>query len=320
MNYGEFNPLGAPLTPPEGAERIDEPIAPASADEPDRNIEAFQEHGHVSVRYAQINAGVLNVTVPEASMPWRGYWFPYKTQRMYKDEAPLVKYDKFITRRAANTNPDSLTWEIENHARGRSWSGHCNGWAAAAIMTPEPKKAITDPITKITFSVTDQKALLTEANYCPKIVFYGRRNYGKPENDPSDIYPTTFHNVLTYFVGELNKPVLVDLMATPAVQNSVITGYTMNIRRLSSNTFDVDARVKVHLYDDELNEEPGVARSVTKKYRYILHTDSSGRVSSGSWISANPDFLWVPLSPGDCKDKNPMVDSFWVDEIFRVSK
>lgn len=315
-----FNPIGAPLTPPEGAERINEPISPTSAESVEEGIKVFeQEHGNVTVYPAIVTPGT--VTVQADHLPWRGYWFPYSTDRLHKgDNSPLAKYDKFIARRAASTNPGSQAWEHRNHNYGVGWSGHCNGWAAASTMTPEPTKPITDPYSGVTFSVSDLKGLLIERNYCPKIVFFGSRNWGKPGNDPSDIRPSTFHNVITYFIGVLKKPVLVDLMASPAVQNSVISGYTMKTTKTGSNSYVVEMKATVHLYDNQLSEETGVARSMTRTYRYTLRTNNDGRVVGGSWLSSNPDFLWVPLSAGECRDRNQIVDQFWVDEIFRFGK
>lgn len=231
----------------------------------------------------------------------------------------MAKYDKFIARRAANTNPGSQAWEKRYHNHGYGWSGHCNGWAAASVMTQEPTSPISDPFSGVTFSVADLKGLLIEQNYCPKIVFYGSRNYGKPGDNPRDIHASTFHNVLAYFIGQLKKPVLVDLMATRPVQNAVISGYTMKSTRIGTNTYSVEAKLRVHFYDDKHTEETGVAPSKTRTYRYTIRTDSSGYVRSGSWISDNPDFFWVPLAPADCGFRNKLIEQFWIDEIFRFA-
>lgn len=320
MYANGFNPIGAPLSPPKNAVRVLETMTPSASDSLQNGIRLFQEYGDIVVRADKINTGTFSAYVPEELTPWRGYWFPYSSRRMHHGEdSVLAKYDQFISRRTAATNPGAQKWEKRMHSRGFGWSGHCNGWAAASVLSREPKAPITDPFSGVTFGISDLKGLLIERHYCPKIVFYGSRNYGKPTDDPNDIYASTFHNVLTYFIGELKKPVLIDLMATRPVQNNAISGYTMKIKKTGANTYYVDAKVKVHLYDNQHTEETGEARSVIKNYRYTLRTSSAGYVTSGTWHSANPDFLWVPLAPGNCDFKNHVVEQLWVDEIFRFA-
>jgi hypothetical protein len=43
-----------------------------------------------------------------------------------------------------------------------------------------------------------------------------------------------------------------------------------------------------------------------------------GRPKSGQWLGRNPDFLWLPLAPGDCRDKNSVVHESWLKEIHRL--
>ncbi len=314
----DFNPIGAPLQPPQGAERVDDLIALSANESAEEGLKAFQEWGDVVVQAAQVKAGTVTASAPDESLPWRGYWWPYSSARLHNGpNSPLAKYDKFIARRAAGNGAGAQAWEKQHHSKGLAWSGHCNGWAAASIMEKEPKAPIYDSFSKVTFNISDQKALLSLRHYCPKLVFYGTRNNGRPGDDPRDIPASTFHNVISYFIGELKKPVLVDLMADRPVQNSVISGYTMRTTRTGANTYYVETSARVHLYDESIEEKPAVARSVTKLYSYTLTTDSNGHVVSGNWISANPDFLWVPLAPGECEDRNLTVDQFWIDEIAR---
>jgi hypothetical protein len=161
------------------------------------------------------------------------------------------------------------------------------------------------------------KGLLIERNYCPKTVFYGTRADGISTNPP--LSATTFHNVLTYFIGELKKPVLMDLLPTATVENTAISGYSMKITKNGSNSYYVEATLKVHSYDNQPIDEPGEAPSSPRLYAYMLNTNDSGQVIGGSWVTANPDFIWVPLAPGDCEEKNKVVEQFWIDEINRYA-
>lgn len=315
----DFNPLGAPLDPPAGAEIVPEPISPMSSESVDHGIRILQEFGNIPVVAALVKEGVHDASIPAENMPWRGYWFPRSSGRMHDgDDAPMAKYDRFIARRAANTNPGAIKWEKHEHNyKGIGWEGHCNGWAAASTMYREPKVPITDPFTGIVFKPNDLKGLLTELSYCPKLVSYGRRFEERPDDNPRDIHPATFHNVLTYFIGELKKPVNVDKMPTRPVHNAVISGYTMKIRRTGPQSFYVQARVRIHNYDEKLVDELGEAPYFDRNLAYSLSTDRAGFVTGGGWATDNPDFLWVPLSPASCAEKNAAIEEFWVEEILK---
>lgn len=314
---GDFSPTGAPLRPPAGSERIAEPSLTTAADAPDSSLHPLWDYADIQIHPIKVQAGEIQATVPPESMPWRGYWFPYSSGRLHNgDDSPLAKYDKFISRRADQSNLGSQKWEKANHFyHGVSWSGHCNGWAAASVMAPEPKKPITDPFSGVTFKVSDLKGLLIVRHYCPKLVFYGSR--ADESSTGGILSASTFHSVLTYFIGELKKPVAMDIFPGPTVENSVVTGYQMKITRSGARSFYVQASLEDHNYDNNIVEEPGVAPSQTKTYAYTLSTNDDGEILSGSWASRNPDFLWVPIAPGDCEERNKTVDPFWVDEILK---
>jgi hypothetical protein len=114
------------------------------------------------------------------------------------DLAPLRKYDLFVERRHGE-NPGAAYLELkgdgdgfEHHIYGAKkqeyddegisygWWGHCNGWAAAAIMEREPYAPITAE--GIRFDVADLKGLLTESYWGVRSYFSGRR-YNKPSDE-----------------------------------------------------------------------------------------------------------------------------------------
>ena len=113
--------------------------------------------------------------------------------------SPLRKYDLFIERREG-TSPGAAHLELQgddardfhHHLHGArkqdyddrgvsyGWWGHCNGWAAAAIMEREPIAPITAE--GIRFEVGDLKGLLTESYWGVNSDFTGRR-YNKPSDE-----------------------------------------------------------------------------------------------------------------------------------------
>src|SRR4051812_25694677 len=68
-----------------------------------------------------------------AGNPWVGPWWPYSAGGI-QDAANL--YEK------ASGKTGAVSWESSNHGPEtpelQDWWGHCNGWAAAAALFPEP--------------------------------------------------------------------------------------------------------------------------------------------------------------------------------------
>ena len=139
----------------------------------------------------------------------------------------LSPMDKFAVSEylAGKTYPNPFyisAWEILNsyNPGGESWWGHCNGWAAAAILTHEPReeRVITAGETEITFSTADLKGLLTESHYSTLSIFYGER-YNGEEDDISDLTPAHFHKLITFYLKEQGVPFVFDTTASEAVWN-----------------------------------------------------------------------------------------------------
>ncbi|HVK62088.1 MAG TPA: hypothetical protein VM432_11075 [Bdellovibrionales bacterium] len=312
-----WSPLPAPLEPPTDAEKVKQPISPMSTKSTDSVIEVFrnapEQPDDITVRME----GVQTVTVKEKLLPWRGYWFPLKSGRMHNgSNSPTAKFDRYVAARTGTT-PGAQRWERSRHVfSGIAWSGHCNGWAAASIMRREPAPW-TDPFSEETFTTADMKGLLIERDYCPELLFFGHRYRGK---DLSDIYALDFHKVLTYYIGKLGKPVLMDIRRDAPVENRVVSGYKMTITEVDELTYDVVAELAVHEYDTSLSDELGVAPIKPRTYKYRIWTDAVGEVVKASWQSANPDFIWVPLAPATCSYQNPAVSEEWIQTMGKPTK
>jgi competence ComEA-like helix-hairpin-helix protein len=104
---------------------------------------------------------------------------------------------------------------------GGDWWGHCNGWAAAAILTDEPRESVTATTTdgtEITYSTGDIKGLLTEAHYSTYSRFYGGRYY-KEGDDIADLHPPAFHKLITFYHRQQQVGMVFDTTASEAVWN-----------------------------------------------------------------------------------------------------
>lgn len=339
----KYNPLPVPTVPPPTAKRLPGPMSAfsiASADD----VLGFLSTRPVNVADIRIRSeGMQKARVPEEAMPWRGYWFPQSSGRLHHgSESPLAKFDRFVELRTG-IRPQAQAWEKRRHRyTGVKWSGHCNGWAAASILRKEPTTPWIDPFTGVTFSVLDQKGILIERDYCPRYAFFGRRTYSAPSSaapgalpgveiseppppghDPAEaVSPTAlrgdltgemFHNTLAYFIGQLGKPVLMDYSSGVPVENRVLSEYEMNIKSLGTNVYRVDAKLTIHEYDKEPSDQVGVAPVIHRTYSYKLWTDDNGEIERSAWLNRPPDFLWLPLAPGECKDGNPALTESWIE-------
>ena len=163
----------------------------------------------------------------------------------------LSPMDKFAVSEylSGNTHPNPFylsAWEILNsyNPGGEDWWGHCNGWAAAAILTHEPReeKVVTAGNTDITFSTADLKGLLTESHYSTQSIFYGER-YNGEDDDVSDLTPAHFHKLITFYLKEQGVPFVFDTTATEAVWNfPVWEAYVMmeTIEEINDGTLNVN--------------------------------------------------------------------------------
>ena len=237
-------------------------------------------------------------------LPWRGFWWPRRNMPIL---GPLSKYDRFVQANSG-TNPGMEAWERSHHPyRGVSWSGHCNGWAAATILRAEPRFQKIDSRSGVLFSVSDQKGIMSEADYCVSATSYGTRNNGQGGGIHADL----FHKTLRYYIGNLRKPIAMDINPGVPVENHVASGYSMQIVPNGPNNFTVTTTVSMHRYDNIASNSPGVASPYTRVYRYTLNTDSNGNPVSGHWLSSTPDFIWVPLTIGNCSN----ISNHWIDAI-----
>jgi competence ComEA-like helix-hairpin-helix protein len=186
------------------------------------------------------------------------------------DKFALVQYDE------GNTYPNPFLisgWEILNsyNPGGESWWGHCNGWAAAAILTKEPREAVEVDLGdgKVSFTTADLKGLLTESHYSTRSQFYGER-YNGEDDDLSDLTPKAFHQLVSFFIDELGVPMVFDTTAKEAVWNFPAYAYKMDITettdsnevtKINVNTADAEALAGVTGIDADM-------ASAIVEYRY----------------------------------------------------
>lgn len=197
-------------------------------------------------------------------LPWVGFWWPYVQQGIasgWRDPKKLGATDKYdVAYRAylkeKGENPENhqpaTSWERVFHGPGlvdvASWWGHCNGWAAAALMIPEPREAIT--LYGVTFEVRDLKALFSEAWMEFTGDFVGGRVHNEGETNTSDfwdIVPAQFHLMLTNVLGRQNRGIIIDRHTGHEVWNQPLVAYEIE-------------PIKAEDYLGEHPEFPGIYR------------------------------------------------------------
>ncbi|MEW5760920.1 MAG: pre-peptidase C-terminal domain-containing protein, partial [Candidatus Thermoplasmatota archaeon] len=240
-----------------------------------------------------------------AKIPWSGYWWPMMDDGIYE---PISKYDQYIVSKGL---PDPKLREVEKREHGRtddteSWWGHCHAWAAASIVEDEP----TQPVTAngITFTVGDQKGLLTEIYWSPKsdLTNGGTRYNGGNSwwggGDVNDIYPKDFHTNILKWIGNWRKAIVADIVADVQVWNHPLYAYSMDIEDNPSDSSKKNVTVTVKYVSDGVDKDYVGTVSFDKTYRYWLKfkngaiVDSAWHKGSEKWegnnSNAHPDFLW----------------------------
>jgi hypothetical protein len=189
--------------------------------------------------------------------PWAGSYWAYGTDGLANKEdreaSPSAKYDAFVKQGKKATK-----WEEENHScknvdasmkEGcKGWWGHCNAWAAAAIIHEEPRKS--RKLSGTEFEVADQKAYLTELWMSSGSLFAGNTNKsiktGAWVCDPNsreakqkdsygvsnyekfwDLSPRDFFLIMTNYVGLRSSGIVIDRFTGDEVWNQPVVGYRM---------------------------------------------------------------------------------------------
>lgn len=262
--------------------------------------------------------------------PWSGYWWSRKNGLLVKgwqghQPSPFQRYDAYVESRTGK-NPRAWDWERDprnNHynPNGEQWEGHCNGWAAAAILVPEPRMRRVR--NGIAFEIADQKGLLSEQYMNTYCNFYGNRTWGRPSDIPGDIFPDEFHRILLKYIGTGKSAVIADIAPCRMVWNFPLYKFES---KWSSGWFDsnkLKVTTKCYFVDDQVTTDYVGTKWFSKTYTYDLFLDSYGNIVDGRWTGASrndhPDFIWVPTSdapnqPGTNLE-NPRIDPKFIKEI-----
>ena len=132
--------------------------------------------------------------------PWSGWWWPASHQaggpRLFDVGGPLATFDQLVES-LGRPSPGTRAWEeSELVFAGLRWAGHCNGWAAAALLEPEPTE--TRVVNGVRFTVADQKGLLSSYHFADAALW-------ALGSEDGDVAPADFHRALLSWIGDQRK-------------------------------------------------------------------------------------------------------------------
>jgi hypothetical protein len=236
--------------------------------------------------------------------PWSGWWWPANDvvggPRLFDPDGPLARYDRYVEA-LGRPHPGTREWErVEVRYAGLAWAGHCNGWASAALLEPEPVGERT--VNGVTFSVADQKGLLTSYHFADAAAWA----VGSEETDAT---PAQFHQAVVSWIGGESKGAIFtyrpggdeEVWSYPAHRFEAEIGPDP----LEPNVWHV--RMTVWLVDNEVpasfvGSRPWPAPN-GKVLEYTLTGPDPHRPTGGSWSPrtagrfARPFMVWYP-DPG----------------------
>ena len=246
-----------------------------------------------------------------ARTPWTGYWWPQLstyTYKLYNNPGPMTKYDQA-------TGSTSYSWEYSNHRTTdttKSWWGHCQAWAAASIMEPQPS---AKTVNGVSFSQDDVEGLYSETWTRHTGYMYGTRCYSCTTDSEAykDIYPADFDRQVRYWIGQQQTPLYMDFTTGHEVWNYPIYAYSRS-STWSGNKEYVTMKVwRANTYYDY----SGTSYS-TKTFYYTLESGTTGKWSNpyGSSVNSHPDYM-IKVTGRSSNYGNPYVSPLVLDSLFR---
>jgi len=255
-----------------------------------------------------VRPGDFSAQAKMDNLPWTGYWLPDWDTSLFQGTdgklSPLEKYDLYMKKAHGQTTHAAMT---EANRLDRSFvasaDGHCDAWALASLVTPEPTQGVN--LYGINFSVGDLKALIVDSyeNYS-SLQVYGQK-YVDSSSDPLDIYPDQYQRVIQAEMFEKGQPVIMDKDPQAEVWNTPIykAEFQMQADASEAHTMHVTAYISAvsAVKENAFANNPDYVGSFSVDYIYTYdlfgekQSDGSFLVKSGAWtgdsITDHPDFI-----------------------------
>jgi hypothetical protein len=230
--------------------------------------------------------------------PWSGWWWPAFSgvgPTLFAPNSPLDKYDRYVAL-VSGESPATHAWELQHlFFPGSLWAGHCNGFAAAALLEPEPTEPLN--VLGITFSVADLKGLLVDYHFGDASAW----SFG----EDGQLNPADFHRMLLDWVQAADKGfVLTYDMGSGEVWSYPVYRFDS---QWSMDAGDNDTwHVKTTVWMADMDVAPNFVgikpypNAMGKTFEYTLDgdprapTDGAWTGASKSGRFAHPGRIWYP--------------------------
>ena len=258
--------------------------------------------------------------------PWSSWWYPHWQDTLFEEKngelAPLEKYDAFAFTVNRRTTAAAYERASVYDPRAVTWSGLCDAWAIAAIMEPEPARALRHG--QLVFRVGDLKALLlkTYENIEP-LTIIGDRFNGEWDDVYADVSPHQLHRIIeTELIGK-RRAFIIDEDAGPEVWNEPAWKVTTRIQRVEGSPNVARVQTWLFLASPHVEDRDFVGtHDDSREYTYDLVGTWEGarfRVQSGKWTDRSqwdhPDYAIVLPERIKRGSFNPQIDTGLVDLI-----
>ncbi len=259
-------------------------------------------------------------------------------------------------RDGVDNDKDGQTDECDDRDGVETWWGLCHAWVPAAMLEPEPLRAVTH--NGVTFDVSDIKALIImQYDRASAILVGGRCNDKEVKRDETgrltddvcrDTNAGSFHVIMANFLGLMKRPIAEDRTYDYEVWNQPILEWKVDrmdeiteadalrlLERPEGSTYAEINPKAVKFYEVEsttyyITESHPETKPLTDviteytrsdRYHYVLEVDADGKVNGGEWIGysrqSHPDFLWLPI---EARGGNPYIDTALVRSLIAQSR
>lgn len=238
-----------------------------------------------------------------ATIPWSGWWWPaslqpYTPPYLFQTNGALAKYDAYVQAGGA-PSPDTQGWERQHivfNDPSLFWAGHCNGWAASALLEPQPTAPLVARGTS--FSVADQKGLLADYHFSDSPLW----EYGSTQEA---LLPADLQRMVLAWVGGQHKGFVIDDFTT-SDQIESYPVYRFHIVYLPDPLDANKTHVQLTLWMASYHVDANIVGTTLypgpdgQRFDYFIYGPKE-HPTGGDWEGASligkqghPRFIWYP--------------------------
>lgn len=269
-----------------------------------------------------VNAMDKPKAVWSKTKPWAGYWYPFRSKKLYE---PLAAWEQLLKQSGHDNNIVEIEKDLYDRYDADNWEGLCDAMSIAATVTIEPTK--TRKVSGVDFSIAHQKALLTFSHLKYPYKQYGITYRGDVDTDGTyqDIKPEAFHKLVMEIIGKQRRAFVIDETPGFEVWNKPLFRYRWQVMEDPENK-DFAFLVKGFPYLVKQRSAPSEMLTsdedtIAPMYEYRLYVDKSVKDSEGNYLVVagqwlrdsrgyHPGNVKVPETSGSLGSHNPEFNKY----------